>query len=172
MLVPVQTSGSKPPLFFIHGVRGFMFDLGPKFARMLGPDQPMYVINANGIDGRQPIVESVPEMVIAYLQEIRGAQSTGPVRIGGMCSGCMVAIEIARALQEDGRPTGPVMLVDPPVLTAAYQKRSKVSPEAQDRFGKEVFSWFVEKKLNADGREKDLPFDPRDSKQLHLATVI
>jgi thioesterase domain-containing protein len=175
MLVPLQTSGNKPPLFFVHGDRGFSFDVGPQFARMLGPDQPVYVINANGMDGRQPVIESVPEMVTAYLQEIRGTRSAGPVRIGGMCSGSMVAIEIARALQEEGRRTGPVILVDPPVLTAAYEKRSKafgLSPEVQDRFAQEVCSWFVEKKLHPDEREKDLPFDPRNSKQLHLATMV
>ncbi len=175
MLVPLQTSGSKPPLFFVHGVRGFTFEVGPRFARMLGSEQPFYVINANGIDGRQPVLDSVPEMTAAYLQEIHAAHSIGPLRIGGMCSGCMVATEIARGLQDEGRQTGPVILVDPPVLTASYEKRSKaidLSPEVQDRFVREVYGWLLGTKLHPDDGEEDLPFDPRDPKQLQSAVVV
>jgi thioesterase domain-containing protein len=174
MLVPVQMSGSKPPLFFIHGVRGFTFQVGPRFARMLGPDQPVYIINANGADGRQPIIDNVDEMVSAYLQEIRSARSTGPLRIGGMCSGCMVAIEVARWLRDEGRQTGPVMLVDPPVLAASYEKRSKaidLGPEVQDRFVRAVCGWFLEQKLHPDHCE-ELPFNPRDPKQLNSAVAV
>jgi len=175
MLVPLQVSGSKPPLFFVHGVRGFAFEVGARFARLLGPDQPLYVINANGMDGQQPVLEHVDEMVLTYLEEVRRAQSTGPVRIGGMCSGCMVAIEIARGLLDEGRQIGPVILVDPPVLTASYEKQSKtidLSPEVQDRFVREVYHWFIKKKLRRDDSEEDLPFDPRDPKQLHAAVMV
>ena len=38
MLVPIQPSGSKPPLFFVHGIHGVMF-VGSSFARVLGPEQ-------------------------------------------------------------------------------------------------------------------------------------
>ena len=85
MLVPFQTSGNKPPLFFVHGMRGIALAVRAQFARMLGPDQPVYVITANGMDGRKPIIENVPEMVAAYLQEIRQARPSGSLRIGGMC---------------------------------------------------------------------------------------
>ena len=95
--------------------------VGPQFARMLGPDQPVYGINANGLD-------RVSDMVVAYLQEIRQTRSEGRVRIGGMCAGCMVAIEVARKLQDEGRQTGPVILVDPPVLSVGYEKRSSLRP--------------------------------------------
>src|SRR5947208_10119340 len=115
MLVQLQTSGSKPPLFFVHGLRGIAFAVGSRFARMLGSDQPLYVVNANGMDGRQPTIDSVREMVLAYLQEIGEARLKG-FRVGGMCAGCFIAIEIARALQEEGRQTGPIILVDPPVI--------------------------------------------------------
>src|SRR5437868_11720931 len=91
MLVPLQTLGSKPPLFFVHGLRGITFAVGPRFAAMLGPEQPLYVINANGMNGQGPFIENVHEMVTTYLQEIREAQPAGLVRIGGMCAGGLVA---------------------------------------------------------------------------------
>ena len=53
MLVQIQTTGTKPPLFFVHGLRGIAFSLGANFARALGMDQPVYVINANGVHGQE-----------------------------------------------------------------------------------------------------------------------
>jgi thioesterase domain-containing protein len=184
MLVPVQTSGSKPPLFFVHGLRGFTFAVGSRFAAMLGPDQPLYVVNANGLDGRQPIIDYVHEMVVAYLQEIRQARSTGTVRIGGMCAGGMVAIEIARALQSEGRQTGPVILIDPPAiphsartrfpLCFGYEIRQNsidIPPEVFVRFYREMRDNLLWRTSDPDAHD-DLPFDPRDPQQLHLATMV
>jgi thioesterase domain-containing protein len=174
MLVPLQTSGNKPPLFFVHGIRGIAFAVGPRFARLLGPDQPFYVINANGIDGQQPVLDDVPEMIAAYSQEIRKVWPTGPVRIGGMCSGGMVAIEIARGLRHEGRQTGPVILIDPPVLPVGYEHRPNtidVSPELANRFLREVRVWLLQKISDPDDSE-NLPFNPRDHRQLQAAATV
>src|SRR5216684_7656635 len=105
MLVPLQKSGNKPPLFFVHGRRGIGLTVGSRFVRMLGSEQPFYFIKANGMDGRRPILD-VREMVAVYLQEIRRTRSTGVLRIGGMCAGGLIAIEIGRALQAEGVETG------------------------------------------------------------------
>jgi thioesterase domain-containing protein len=174
MLVPLQTSGSKPPLFFVHGLRGIAFSVGWRFARMLGPDQPLYVVNANGLDGRRPVIEHVREMVIVYLQEISEMRPKGVIRIGGMCEGCFIAIEIARVLQQEQRQTGPVILIDPPVIPLGYEQRRDtidVRPELADRLYQEVRSRFIERLQDPD-RHDDLPFDPQDPNQLHLAVVV
>jgi thioesterase domain-containing protein len=173
MLVPYQTSGTKPPLFFVHGLRGIMFAVGSRFARSLRPDQPVYVVNSNGLDGRQP-PEHVSEMVAAYLDEIRKVRPSGPLRIGGMCAGGFVAIELVRALQDEGRQTGPVLLVDPPVIPAGYEKRQNttdIRPDLSGRLYQEVRSRYLEKTADPDEYD-DLPFDPHDPKQLHLATLV
>jgi thioesterase domain-containing protein len=173
MLVSLQTSGSKAPLFFVHGMRGIAFAVGARFARMLGPDQPLFVINANGLDGRRPIIDHVQDMVLAYLQELREIRPAGPLRIGGMCAGCMVAIEIARELQREGRQTGPVVLVDPPILGAGYEKRQKsveVSPELKNRFYREVHGRINERMMEPNC--EDMPFDPRDPQQMQAAAEV
>lgn len=174
MLVPLQILGSKPPLFLVHGLRGITFSIGSRFAAMLGADQPFYLINANGLDGRQPILEYVHDMVVAYLQEIHQARPTGPIRIGGMCAGGFVAIEMARALRAEGRDTGPIILIDPPAIPIGYEKRHDtidISPELENRFYQELRGRLLQKASDPDGYD-DLPFDPSDSKQLHLATMI
>src|SRR5689334_1667973 len=123
MLTPIQSSGEKPPLFFVHGLRGIM-PLGPTFASVLGPDQPLYGINAMGIDGRAAPIDNVAGMVRAYVEEIRTVRSSGPVRIGGMCEGTLAAIEIARALLQEGRQIGPLILADPPTRPPGYYRHN------------------------------------------------
>src|SRR5262245_60345909 len=124
MLQPVQTSGKKPPLFLVHGLTGDL-PLGAILARALGPDRPLYAIYANGIDDRQPTIDNVPDMVRAYVEQIRSARPTEPIRIGGFCAGGLVAIEIARALQETGRQVGPVILADPPPVPPGYNENNR-----------------------------------------------
>jgi thioesterase domain-containing protein len=172
MLMPIQTSGTKPPLFFVHGLRGITFAVGPNFAHALGPNQPVYVINANGMDGRQPVIDDVGEMVLAYYAEIQRARAAGPLRIGAMCSGCLIAIELARRLQEDGRRTGPVILADPPAVPFGYDKRRNSvdfrRPQIAERMYREVRAKLL---AMASHGYDDQPFDPADPEQLHAATL-
>lgn len=121
MLVPVQPSGSKPPLFFVHGLHGVM-PLGTGLARVLGSDQPFYALNASGIGGQGPVLHTVRDMALAYVAEIQEARATGPVVVGGMCDGSLAAIEIARELQQRGRKLGPVILADPTVIPRGYSR--------------------------------------------------
>src|ERR1700751_2679905 len=114
MLIPIQSSGVNPPLYFIHGLQGFM-PAGRFLVSSLGPSQPFYAINANGLEGRASAPTSVKDMALAYVEEISKAQPTGPLLIGGMCAGGLAAMEVARELQARGREPGPIILVDPPL---------------------------------------------------------
>jgi thioesterase domain-containing protein len=126
------------------------------------------------MDGRQPTIDRVHDMVLAYLQEIRAVRPQGAIRVGGMCAGCFIAIEIARALQDEGRQIGPAILLDPPVIPVGYEHRqdtTDIKPELADRMYQEVRSRFLERLQDPDGYD-DLPFDPQDPKQLHAAVVV
>jgi thioesterase domain-containing protein len=94
--------------------------LGPDFARVLGPEQPLYAINASGMDGRGPVVSTLRDMVPLYVAEVEGTRPAGPIVVGGMCDGAWAAIELARALLSQGRQVGPVILADPPVFARSY----------------------------------------------------
>ncbi len=171
MLVSVQTSGNKPPLFFVHGVHGVML-LGSAFASVLGPNQPFYIINANGMDGRQPVIDNVQEMVRTYIEEIEGASPTGPLRIGGMCSGCLLAIEIARRLQEKGRQTGAVILADPPPVPFSSNKEFRAIDPQQPQIAQQLYDQVRRTLLaHASRSYNDMPFDPGDPRQVHAATL-
>src|SRR5260370_17904402 len=123
MLVPIQRSGSKPPLFLVHGMFG-VIAAASTFVRVLGPDRPLYAVLANGIDGRQPVIDDLGEMKRAYVEEIRTARPTGSLHIGGVCEGGPVAIHIAPELPQEWRQGGPVILVGPPGVPPCYHKRN------------------------------------------------
>src|SRR3954470_23569169 len=105
MLVPVQPSGTKPPLYFIHGVQGIM-PVGRFLAQSWGPDQPIFAINASGVDGRSAVDNNdeltVKDMARTYVEEVQETRPRGPVFIGGMCAGGLAALEVARELQARG----------------------------------------------------------------------
>src|SRR5713101_896587 len=121
MLEAVQSSGTKRPLFFIHGLHGIM-PLGSCFAGILGPDQPLYAVQASGIDGSGPVIDNVPEMATLYADEIAQVRPQGPVVVGGMCDGTWAAIDPARELLRRGRDVGPVILADPPIMARSYAR--------------------------------------------------
>ena len=175
MLVPIQTSGKKPPLFFVHGLHGIMW-LGATLARGLGQDQPLYAIHANGVDGRRPVIDNLEDMVRAYVEDIHGARPIGPLRIGGMCQGSVAAIEIARALRDRGRQVGPVILADPAVYPSARWRDFIKEDDAIDARDPQIARRLYEQVHNhllehVSQSFNDRPFDPGDPGQLHLATL-
>ena len=101
-LVPIQPGGMRPPLFCVHGAGGevlFYHDV----VRKLGPDQPVYALQARGLDGQSEPRTSVEEMAEAYLKEVRRVQPEGPYHLGGYSMGGRVAFEMARRLIEEGQ---------------------------------------------------------------------
>src|SRR5262245_35056726 len=94
--------------------------LGRFLAPFMEPDQPLYGINANGIDGRESTACDSQAMALAYVEEILDVQPHGPLLVGGMCAGGLIAIEVARELQARGREVGPLILLDPPPVPQVY----------------------------------------------------
>ncbi len=171
MLVPIETSGNKPPLFFVHGSYGYM-PLGSTMARVLGPDQPLYAINANGIDGRQPVIDNMRDMVTAFAEEIQWERPTGPIFVGGMCRGCIAAIEITRELHEKGRKVGPVILVDPPTAPGLHNAQNSAIDVRQPEIAQQLYNLVRDQTfILASHFPNDMPFNFGDADQLHVATL-
>ena len=110
-LVEIQPNGSRPPIYFVHGITGdtLWFEL---FAKYLDSEQPIYGLQARGLDGLQPPHETVEEMAQLYVQEIRRHQPTGPYYIAGYSSGGNTAYEIACQLRESGQEVGLLVVID------------------------------------------------------------
>jgi thioesterase domain-containing protein len=100
-LVPIQPHGARPPLFLVHAAGGNILTYR-SLAHYLGPDQPVYGLQAQGLDGKQPLLEHVEEMAALYIHSIQTLQPAGPYLLGGYCMGGTVALEMAQQLQRQG----------------------------------------------------------------------
>ncbi|MFJ6722848.1 amino acid adenylation domain-containing protein, partial [Streptomyces sp. NPDC091259] len=77
VLLPLNPRGSRAPLFCVHPGTGVGWPYAG-LARHLGPDQPLYAIQARALSELGHSPESVEEMVEDYLPLIREVQPHGP----------------------------------------------------------------------------------------------
>jgi amino acid adenylation domain-containing protein len=110
-LVPIQTTGTRPPFFCVHGLAGTVLRF-KALAKYLGADQPVYGLQAQGLDGVHPFHCRVEDMAEHYLKEIKSVQPEGPYYIGGYSFGGYVCLEMAKRLQQAGQEVGLVALID------------------------------------------------------------
>jgi thioesterase domain-containing protein/acyl carrier protein len=100
-LVAIQPSGTAIPIFMVPGVGGNVL-IFAQLTRLLGPDQPFYGLQARGLDGKEEPFISVPEMARHYIAEIRTLRPQGPYIVVGVCTGGLIAYEMAQQLFEQG----------------------------------------------------------------------
>jgi amino acid adenylation domain-containing protein len=110
-LVTIQPAGANPPFFCIHGAGGNVL-LYRDLARHLGPDQPFYGLQAQGLDGRRPFLTRIEDMAAHYIREIRLCEPYGPYYLGGYCLGGTIAFEMARQLEAVGEEVALLALFD------------------------------------------------------------
>jgi phthiocerol/phenolphthiocerol synthesis type-I polyketide synthase E len=110
-LVPIQTDGSHPPLFLIHGAEGNVL-LYRQLAQHLGPRQPVYGFQSQGLNGTESFHTSIEQMAAHYIRQLPAVQPRGPYRLGGYCLGGMVALEMAQQLMASGEQVSLVALVE------------------------------------------------------------
>ena len=111
-LVAIEPRGSRPPLFVVHPGAGVTHDY-LALAGHLGPEQPFYALQSPGLAGGE-LFDSVEAMASRYLEAIRAVQPRGPYRLGGWCTGGVVAFEMARQLLERGEEVDRLLLLDSP----------------------------------------------------------
>jgi len=107
----LQPTGSKPPLFCVHGLGGHSSLFAP-LAEQLGPDQPFYGLRAQGLNGQDEPHQRIEEMAACYVAAIRGVQPAGPYLLGGWSMGGMIALEMAQQLATEGEQTDLVVMLD------------------------------------------------------------
>jgi thioesterase domain-containing protein/acyl carrier protein len=116
-LVAINPTGSRPPLFCVHALGGNVL-FYRELARQLGPDQPLYGLQSQGLDGQQAFHERVEDMAAAYLKEIKTVDAKGPYFFVGRCFGGIIAYEMAQQVQTRGEDVALLAILDsgPPQL--------------------------------------------------------
>jgi acyl-coenzyme A synthetase/AMP-(fatty) acid ligase/surfactin synthase thioesterase subunit len=126
ILLPIKPDGSNPPLFAVHGRRG-QANVSPHFLELLGDNQPLYALQAQGLDGKQEPLATVEEMAAKYIEAIKEVQPKGPYFLGGFCAGCFIALEMLRMLRREGESYYAPLLIDPPPTVKAFPKNPEDS---------------------------------------------
>jgi oxalate---CoA ligase len=113
-LAAIQAGGTRPPLFCLHTRDGTVFRYYA-LAHHLGPDQPVYGIQARGVDGTQPPLTRFDDMAALYVREIQAVLPHGPYLLCGYSLGGLLAWEVAQHLHAQNREVALLALFDTPL---------------------------------------------------------
>jgi thioesterase domain-containing protein len=121
-LVPIcKGSPDRRPLFCVHGAGGNVLNF-KVISDRLGPQQPFYGLQAQGVDGRLPPLSTIEDMATQYVEAIRAVDPTGPYRLAGYSAGGVIAYEMAQQLRRAGAQVDTILMIDTLSPTAATTK--------------------------------------------------
>lgn len=83
-------------------------------AKHLGTQQPIYGLQAQGVDGKTQPLTKVEEMATHYIKALRLLQPEGPYFLGGSSFGGTLAFEMAQQFQALGQKVALLAMIDTP----------------------------------------------------------
>lgn len=101
-LVPIKPKGSKMPLYIVHGA-GLNVLLFNALAMNMDEEQPVYGLQAKGLNGIDEPLDVMEEIAANYNAEILAQNPDGPYALAGYSLGGTIAYEMARQLIEQGK---------------------------------------------------------------------
>ena len=116
--VPLNAVGTRPPLFCVAGAGGLALNF-LALARRLGPDQPVYGLQAQGLESRAVPDWTVRRHAQRHLAVLRLIQPRGPYHLAGFSFGGLIALEMAQLLADAGEQVAMLMLLDPTLPRSA-----------------------------------------------------
>ena len=127
-LVPIRPEGMKKPLFLIHGL-GLNVLLYTTVINFLDPQQPVYGLQAKGLNGVDEPLDTIEEIAAYYITEIQTIDNEGPYALAGFSLGGRIAYEMARQLDEMGKKVSFLGVLDATaegsVNQFSFMKRNK-----------------------------------------------
>jgi amino acid adenylation domain-containing protein len=100
--VTIKATGSKVPIYLIHGVGLNVLIFNP-LARHLDSEQPIYGIQAKGLNGIDKLFDRIEDIAAHYISEIIKHNPDGPYAIGGYSFGGIIAFEMSKQLKAMGK---------------------------------------------------------------------
>jgi len=101
-LVPIKPKGSKMPLYIVHGA-GLNVLLFNALAMNMDDEQPVYGLQARGLNGIDEPLDVMEEIAANYIAEILAQNPDGPYALAGYSLGGTIAYEMARQLLATGK---------------------------------------------------------------------
>ncbi len=115
-LVPIKPKGNKMPLYMVHGA-GLNVLLFNTLAMGMSPDQPVYGLQAKGLNGIDEPLTRIEDIAAHYISAIMAQNPTGPYALAGYSFGGIIAFEMARQLEAIGKEVKMLAMFD----TYAYR---------------------------------------------------
>ncbi|WP_262030991.1 thioesterase domain-containing protein [Microvirga sp. Mcv34] len=123
-IVPLQSRGTRTPIYAVPGHGGVVFSFSD-LSKRLGDDQPFFALEPPGLDGRTDPMDRVEDIAAYFARQILEFQPTGPYIIAGYCSGASTAFELAKVLEQQGANVECLALFGP-VHPSTYQAASRL----------------------------------------------
>ncbi|CAI6304962.1 nonribosomal peptide synthetase DhbF [Bacillus subtilis] len=111
VLLPLRTSGDKPPLFCVHPAGGLSWCYAG-LTTNIGTDYPIYGLQARGIGQREELPKTLDDMAADYIKQIRTVQPKGPYHLLGWSLGGNVVQAMATQLQNQGEEVSLLVMLD------------------------------------------------------------
>ncbi|PSL97409.1 non-ribosomal peptide synthetase DhbF [Bacillus subtilis] len=111
VLLPLRTSGDKPPLFCVHPAGGLSWCYAG-LTTNIGTDYPIYGLQARGIGQREGLPKTLDDMAADYIKQIRTVQPKGPYHLLGWSLGGNVVQAMATQLQNQGEEVSLLVMLD------------------------------------------------------------
>ena len=121
-VVPLRTSGRRPPLFCACAGGGDAFEYRD-FADALPDDQPVYAFGVPTL-GEEAQFPTVEQLAAIYVRKVRELQKRGPYQLCGHSFGGLVVYEMAAQLTAEGEENS--------APCSDRHPASKIQPESID----------------------------------------
>lgn len=111
VLLPLRKNGVELPLFCVHPAGGLSWCYAGLMTA-LGPDYPIYGLQARGISQKEQLPKTLIEMAADYIDQLRTIQPKGPYHLLGWSLGGNVVHAMATQLQNEGEDVRLVAILD------------------------------------------------------------
>ncbi|TDO97045.1 non-ribosomal peptide synthetase [Flavobacterium sp. 245] len=136
-LVAIKSSGTKIPLFIVHGAGLNVLNF-VNLSKYFDDDQPVYGIQGTAKEYND-WYESIEDMAAHYVDAIIKKNPNGPYALAGYSFGGIIAFEMTRQLNELGKEVSLTALLDSSIDSSFYYRtywQKKIV-----RYKEMIFSW-------------------------------
>ncbi len=111
VLVSIKPKGSKLPVYIIHAI-GLNLMFLRNFILLLNKEQPVYGLQALGLNGIDQPLDDMEEIASVYIKEIITQNPKGPYLIAGYSFGGYIAYEMVKQLKAMGKDVKMLAMID------------------------------------------------------------
>ena len=110
-MVAIQPKGNKTPIYLVHGAGLHVF-LFQALTKYMDAEQPIYGIQALGLQSDIDPLNTIEEMAAYYISEMVQQNPDGPYALAGYSFGGLIAFEMAQQLRAMGKEVSMLGMLD------------------------------------------------------------